>query len=200
MPLSEGVRIECVNTFLRVSSIESATERWPAKRRSNSAPPRVKLTTETEQESAQSLALLWQIESLNELCQCKNQAAVQAMLFSASPAVLPCCKDERLASQKAELPHGFSSECGDALYSHEACIFHEDGRSAVEPISKRLDTIQASNSQGLDPCQNSFTLKYAALPRRTSVSDTTSKLWRSLCEGQHLDMKQDKVGITTAML
>jgi len=33
-----------------------------------------------------------------------------------------------------------------------------------------------------------------------SVSDTTSKVWRSLYEGQHLDMKQDEVGITTAML
>jgi len=151
------------------------------------------LTSAKEQWLLARQRLICQIESLIELRENESRAAAQAMLTSHCPAGQHCCKVERLANQKNAISHGFSSECGD----------EDDGRSSVESISKRLDTIQSSNSQGPDPCQNSLTWmtqEYAALPHRASVSHTTSKLWQSWCEGQHLDMKQDEVGITTAML
>jgi len=147
----------------------------------------------TEQWLLAKQKLIWQIESLIDLLENESQATVQGILASHSPAVLHCCKVEQFASQKVELSHDFGSECVD----------DEEGRLAIESVSKRLEKSQASNSHGPDPCQNSLTWmaqEYAALPCHASVSDTTSKLWQSLCEGQHLDVKQDEVVITTAML
>jgi len=203
MMLSEGYQIEFENTFLSVTPLKSAMDQSLEVPRSKSASARVQFTSQTRQEIVQSLPVLLQVQSLNALLQCKSQAALKAKLASCFTSVLHSCKAERLAHPHVELPHGCDSECSDGSSSHKVCAFHRDDQSTVHPTSKRLHTRQDANSHSPDTCKTS--LKWmkqecAPLPPCLFVSDTTRRLWQFFREGEHLDMEQDEVGITTAML
>jgi len=203
MVLSEGDRIELLNTFLMFSPIKSTTTQSLAKPRSNSAPAWKQLTSQTKQELVGSPLVLSQIESLNALLQCKDRAAAHAKLASQSSTVLLCCKVEQLAHLQVEPPHGFGSECSDGVSSQKVFAFDKDGRSNFGSASQRLDTLQAASSQSPDQCGTSLTWmaqEYATLPPCPCVSDTTLKLWNLASEGRHLNMEQDEESITTAML
>jgi len=195
--ISQRDRIEFVHSFLRISPLKSAT----AEPRSKSTPARVQLISQSKREIDESACVHLQIESLNALRQC-SQAAAKAKLASHSSTVLHSCKVERLARLQVELPHGFCSECSDGSSSHKARALHKSGQSTVQLNPNRINTMRVANGHSSDTCETSFkwmTQEYVTLPPCPSVSGTTPKLWQFVREG-HLDIEQDEVGITTAML